>query len=64
MKFKRKEGPSVDASIPLRRGNKIFRGKDLGEAGGTKGGQVQVCGKAGEKPRGSGARIEICSLWI
>ena len=26
MKLNRKEGPSVDASIPLRRGNKIIMG--------------------------------------
>ena len=27
-KLKRNEGPSVHASIPLRMGNKIIRGKD------------------------------------
>ena len=36
MKLNKKEGQSVDASIPLRRGNKIImggRGKDLVEDG-------------------------------
>jgi hypothetical protein len=28
MKLNKKEGPSVDASIPIRRGNKIIMGGD------------------------------------
>jgi hypothetical protein len=58
VKFNKKEGPSVDASIPLRRGNKISMGsrgkKGPGwEWGGEqKWGQNQICRETGEKPRG------------
>ena len=61
MKFKEKEDQSVDASVLLRRGNKIIMGgrgweghKRKREEGGGKGGQDQVWKEMREMYRGSG----------
>ena len=55
MKFNKKKGLSEDASIPLRRGNKIIMG-DRGREGGTWvgewGDRIRYGGMIGEKPRG------------
>jgi hypothetical protein len=39
MKFSKKKGPSEDASIPLRRGNKIIMGGREEEPGWVNGGK-------------------------
>jgi hypothetical protein len=61
MKLKKKEDQSVDASILLRRGNKIIMGGR--QSGGTwmgerkrmkKGGQDKVLEETGENYRGAG----------
>ena len=61
MKLKRKEDQRVDASVLLRRGNKIIKGsrgwKELGRkrrGGGQKEGQNQVWEEMEEMYRGSG----------
>jgi hypothetical protein len=61
MKLKRKEDQRVDASVLLRRGNKIIKGnggwQELGrkrEGGGGKEGQNQVWEEMEEVYRGSG----------
>ena len=59
-KFNKKEGPSNDASIPLRRGNKIImggRGRERPgrERGGERRrGEASAVGEDGEKNRGPG----------
>ena len=60
-KFNKKEGPSEDASIPLRRGNKIIMGgRGREEPGWKRGGigevgrSIRYGGETGEKPRGPG----------
>jgi hypothetical protein len=55
-KLNKKQGPSEDVSIPLRRGNKIIMGgrgrRDLGGSGER--GQDQVSEESGERFRGPG----------
>jgi hypothetical protein len=62
------EGPSEDASIPLRRGNKLITeagGGGIWVGGGRegKGGADWVCGKTGERLRRPEERMEIHSCW-
>ena len=65
-KLYKTKGPSVDTSIPLRKGNKIItggRGREIPlceRGGGRKKGSGSAIGETGEKPRGPGERIEIC----
>jgi hypothetical protein len=61
MKFNKKDDQSVDASILLKRGNKIIMGGRGSEGsgrkrvgGGKRGWQYQVWEETGEKSRGSG----------
>jgi hypothetical protein len=69
VKLNKKEGQSMDASIPLRRGNKMImgsRGRECygWERGGErKGEQVQVWEETGEKSRGPEEQIGICGGW-
>ena len=61
-----KEGPSVDASIPLRRGEQNIAGGKVKEGSGEQSGEKKegaVSGMegTGEKHRGLGRCIEICS---
>ena len=59
-KLNKKEGPSEDASILLRRGDKIImggreRGWDLDEErAGSENGQDQIWRETGKMPRGPG----------
>jgi hypothetical protein len=70
----KKEGPSVDPSIPLRKGNNIImesRGREGSgwerRRGGKRGSRIRNGGRGwgggetGEKPRGPGECIEICN---
>ena len=56
-KFNKKEGPSEDASIPLRRENKIIMGgrgsEELGWKTGGRGERMRdlVWGETGQRPR-------------
>jgi hypothetical protein len=66
VKLSKKKGPSVDASIPLRRWNKIITGGTGREGGGRereeggKGGKLeQVWVETGKKPRGLGEWMKI-----
>jgi hypothetical protein len=57
-KLNKKKGPSDDASIPLRRKNRIIKGKrgrELSERGEGKEyrGQEQMWKETGERPRGT-----------
>ena len=60
-KCSKQKGASKDASIPLRRGNKIITGDrgreepgwEMGE-GGEKGGKIRYGAGTGEKPREPG----------
>jgi hypothetical protein len=65
MKFKRKKDQSVDASVQLRRGNKIIRGSRGGEGLGRKrrkGGEEELKNQVWEEMyRGSGNLTEVCS---
>jgi hypothetical protein len=66
MKLKRKEDQTVDVSVLLRRGNKIFKGsrdfKGLGRKWrGGGGGRNQVWEEMEEMYRGSGNGTEACS---
>jgi hypothetical protein len=57
IKLNKEEHPSVDASIPLSRGNKIIMaGRGREEHGWERGGeeQEQVWREIAEKPRGPG----------
>ena len=60
MNFNKKEGPSEDTLIPLRRGNKTVPGDRESEESRREGGEGKEkaagsgLGKTGEKPRGPG----------
>ena len=59
----KKEGPSEDASISLRKGNKIIMGgrgrEGLGGRGEGEGGQNQLWGRQKRSPKGW-ETLEIC----
>ena len=55
MKHKKKEDQSVDASVLLRKGNKIIMGsRGLEGLGRKRGGEGSGMGQTGEKFKGSG----------
>jgi hypothetical protein len=72
MKLNKKEGQSVDASILIRKGNKIITGcrgwEGIGrdrEGGGKKGvGPDQVWGEIGKKMRARKMKINVWQLRV
>jgi hypothetical protein len=64
MKLNNKEGPSMDASNPLRRGNKIITGGIWVVVGTRRGkwGQDHIWEETREKARRPEERIEISSI--
>jgi hypothetical protein len=65
IKLKRKEEQRVDASVLLRRGNNMIKGRrGWGDLGGReKEGKNQVWEEMEKRYRGSGNWSEVCSNW-